>query len=215
MSMARSTPAQKPRGLARMIFITLRLLAISYQPSALQKQRHHTSHEPSTSTELGIPKGFRLSTKNQLNPSPHSILPPPLIIPLIFNCASDGRETLEGSAAWVRSGLRRSGGAPPGVRRRKAGTDHRTVEGTRCYLGATGPRARRREYQKDSASDRRGRGAAVGAGATSPCRTPSPLVSPASPPGARQPGRLRHALDTSSLTLYAVVRWELPRPRKS
>src|SRR5439155_26934259 len=92
MSMARSTPAQKPRGLARMIFITLRLLAISYQPSALQKQRHHTSHEPSTSTELGIPKGFRLSTKNQLNPSPHSILPPPLIIPLIFNCASDGRE---------------------------------------------------------------------------------------------------------------------------
>jgi len=27
----------------------------------------------------------------------------------------------------VKSELRRSGGAPPGIRRRKAGTDHRTV----------------------------------------------------------------------------------------
>ncbi len=63
--------------------------------------------------------------------------------------------------AW--SALRRSGWAPPGIRRRKAGTDHRTV--------VAGPR--RREYRKASAPDCRGRDAAEGAGAKGPCHRPT------------------------------------------
>ena len=64
-----------------------------------------------------------------------------------------------GGMAWPERPSGESGGAPPGVRRRKAGTDHRTMVA----------RPWRREYRKVSNSERRGRGAAGGAGTIRAC----------------------------------------------
>ena len=62
--------------------------------------------------------------------------------------------TLTRSSPWVPGGPKRTSpgaaGSPPGVQRRKAGTDHRTVV----------VRPRRREYRKASTLERRERGAA-------------------------------------------------------
>ena len=63
--------------------------------------------------------------------------------------------------------LRRSDGVPPDVRRRKAGTDRRTVV----------VRPWRREYRKVSTAERRGWGVAGGAGAAGSMATLSPTIT--------------------------------------
>jgi len=64
---------------------------------------------------------------------------------------SEGARPLEAHTGWAggQRGPRRSGGAPPGIRRRKAGSDQGTT------VGRPWPR----EFRKASAPDCRGRGA--------------------------------------------------------